>query len=146
MDPVATDRRPGWKRWALLAAALLVLALAAAAWHAWRMRQIGAHDAQLARLQGARAREAALVDALAAAPADPTACPPGQVLQRTASPTGAVGGGARPASPGPAPAASAASGSPPAASAPARVVSGFLPSLDVEVRLDARPIGSEGRG
>jgi hypothetical protein len=25
-------------------------------------------------------------------------------------------------------------------------VSGFLPSLDVEVRLDARPIGSEGRG
>lgn len=145
MDPVATDRRTAWKRWALLAAALLVVALAAAAWYVWRTRQLDAHSALLVRLQTAQAREAGLVRALAAAPADPTACPPGEVLQRTASPPGPLGG-APPAAPGSAAAASAVPGLPPAASGPARVVSGVWPSRDAAARLAARPSGSGLRG
>ena len=61
MNQVASDRRPSRKRWALIAAALVVLALAAAGWYVWRMRQLDAHDAQLARLQAAREREKGLV-------------------------------------------------------------------------------------
>src|SRR5437764_1444125 len=99
MNQVASDRRPSRKRWALIAAALVVLALAAAGWYVWRMRQLDAHDAQLARLQAAREREKGLVADLAALPADPAACPPGQILQRAAAPRGATGS-AHPALPG----------------------------------------------
>jgi S1-C subfamily serine protease len=132
--PQATDRKPTWKRWALAAAALVLLALAAGAWYAWRMRQIGAHGAQMSRLLAAKERERQLVGELAGLPADTTACPPGQILQRADVPAAATGG-TRPAIPGSAPPAriaSAVSAAPSAASsaAPQVAAGGEAPALD----------------
>jgi hypothetical protein len=108
MDPDTSDGLPSWRRWASIVAALLVLAFAVAAWSVWRMREVNAHDAQVARLQAAMEHEKGLLNELAALPIAPDKCPPGQVLLRAAAPLGARGG-SRQASPASAPAAPAAS-------------------------------------
>jgi S1-C subfamily serine protease len=115
MDPSSSQSapRPGWKRWALPAAVLLVLALVGlAAWWWLASQKAAAAAEQRARLQAALERQRVLGEEIAKVPSpDPVDCPPGQVLRPIggANVPGGVPGVPGPAvAPGPAASAQAA--------------------------------------
>jgi S1-C subfamily serine protease len=124
---------PGWRRrWPLLAALLLVLALGLGWWLS--SRQAGAGDEQRARLQTALERGRALEAELAKAkPDDPADCPPGQSLKPIAASSGPALGVASASSAPPAPGASA----PPLAALPTSGEAAALGDAALAQRLEA---------
>lgn len=92
------ERRPGWKRWALVGGIVLLLAAALAAWWWWQSRV--ASDASRERLHAALERQRALGEELAkVTPPAPPDCPPGQSLQPIGMPPPGAGASAAPAPP-----------------------------------------------
>ena len=101
MDQSGSDsgKRPGWKRFGVVAAVLLLLlAIAAAVWWMSSRKAAAGADAQ-ARLQAALERQRVLTAELAQVKSpEPADCPPGQVLRPAAGAGQQPSGAGQPAS------------------------------------------------